>query len=379
MGKKGNILIDCSFIEKSWISSTSLVIYATRLIQGFLQYGHYHVHILQWRDAEAIIDVNLDGYNVDKIVLERSDLITSWRPYYKLSGFLPNKLKQEIIKRNITVVINPFHHGTLFFYPQPIRQYAVVHDMFFFDIVKEWRSKCFYYIWHKYQIELMKKNTGLISISMKTHNELQLMEGLDSKIVHNSIPFDTTIVEQSVESVIGKKYILDINRFPESKNAETLIRAIGLIKDAIPHNLYLKGDHDCEDHRKYLERLVAELGLNDRVIFDIDYRTDSEIRYLYSHADLFVSPSLREGFGYTPIEAAIIKTPVLVSEIDVFKEITCGKIPTFDPYSPEDLAKHILEILNNPPSEQERTNLAEFFLDRYSLKKQIMRFEEIIG
>ena len=93
---------------------------------------------------------------------------------------------------------------------------------------------------------------------------------------------------------------------------------------------------------------------------------------------MFVSPSLKEGFGFTPIEAAILKTPVLVSDIEVFKEISCGKIPTFAPSSPEDLAQHIMAILNNPPSEQEREELAEFFLHRYSLENQIRRLEEIM-
>ena len=102
------------------------------------------------------------------------------------------------------------------------------------------------------------------------------------------------------------------------------------------------------------------------------------MRYLYSHADLFVSPSLKEGFGWTPIEAAILKTPVLVSDIVVLKEVTCGKIPTFDPHSPDDLAEHSQEILDNPPGERERTELADFFLDKYSLKNQIAQLEAII-
>ena len=377
MTKLKNLLIDCSYIDESIISSDSLGIYAIRMIKGFLKYGHYKVYVLLWRGMEDLFD-RVVGDNVDKIVLDRCDLLTNWPPYYKLSGTLPRRLKQEIENRNISVVINPFHHGTLFFYPQPIKQYAVVHDLLYFDLVSNWRGKIYYYFWHKYQIKLMKKYTGLISISQNTHDDLKVREGFESEVVYNSISFDFAIDKQPIESVQGKKYILDINRFSKSKNAETLIRAFGLIKNTIPHILYLKGSLECSGHRKVLERLVADMGIEDRVVFDTGYRTEGEIRYLYTHADLFVSPSLKEGFGYTPIEAAILKTPVLVSNIDVFKEVTCGKFQTFDPHSPKELAEHIMEVIKNPPSEEERMALSYFFMERYSLCNQIKQIEKII-
>ena len=124
--------------------------------------------------------------------------------------------------------------------------------------------------------------------------------------------------------------------------------------------------------------LVSQLGLENRVIFDTSYRSEGEMRYLYTHADLFVTPSLEEGFGYTPIEAAVLKTPVLISDIPVLKEVTQGKIESFNPHSPEELAEKMNKIISNPPSDEERTALSEFYLREYSLEKQIERFTEVI-
>ncbi len=93
---------------------------------------------------------------------------------------------------------------------------------------------------------------------------------------------------------------------------------------------------------------------------------------------MFVTPSLKEGFGWTPIEAAVLKTPVLISNIDVLKEVTCGKIPTFDPYSVDDLAKKMLSTLETPPSMEERVALSAFYQEKYSLKKQIDGLTEIV-
>ena len=86
----------------------------------------------------------------------------------------------------------------------------------------------------------------------------------------------------------------------------------------------------------------------------------------------------KEGFGWTPIEAAVLKTPVLISDIDVLKEVTCGKIPTFNPYSVEDLADKMLSILQSPPSMEERVALSAFYQEKYSLNKQIDGLTNII-
>ena len=372
-----NLLIDCSYLEKTFVSSGSLVIYAARLIQGFQRYGHCSVCVLLWREMEATLD-RFAGQEYEKIVLDRDKVPTSWRPFYRLTGFLPRQLKQELKRRSITTVLLPIQLFGIFYFPSPYRHYAIVHDLFLYDNVKKERGKLSYCVWRIYRGMLTKKFPHLISISKATHDELLRRDGIESEIVYNSIPFDFTTPEQPIEAALEKRYILDVNRFHPDKNTETLIRAFDLLKNSIHHILYLKGDHKCEKERKELEKLADDLGLGDRVVFDHNFRTEGEMRYLYSHADLFVSPSLKEGFGWTPIEAAILKTPVLVSDIEVLKEVTCGKIPTFDPHSPDDLAEHIQEILDNPPGERERTELADFFLDKYSLKNQIAQLEAII-
>ena len=135
--------------------------------------------------------------------------------------------------------------------------------------------------------------------------------------------------------------------------------------------MYLKGYNSRCSDVNYLQSVVSKLKMVNRVVFDTSNRSEEEMRWLYAHADMFVSPSLKEGFGWTPIEAAILKTPVLISDIDVLKETTCGKMPTFDPYSVEDLANKMLSILECPPSIEEREALSAFYQERYSLKRQI--------
>jgi glycosyltransferase involved in cell wall biosynthesis len=203
------------------------------------------------------------------------------------------------------------------------------------------------------------------------------LEGVDSFVIYNSIPFDFSVNEQPVDTVNGKRFILDVNRFNRYKNAEILIRSFNQIKNEIPHLLYLKGNKLNPAGYDFLKTLVSELKLENRVILDDSYRSKEEMRYLYRHADLFVSPSLKEGFGWTPIEAAILKTPVLISNIDVLMEVTCNKLPNFNPRSSNELSKKVLELLKNPPEKEEREKLAMFYLRKYSLKNQIDKMVKV--
>lgn len=377
MEKTKKLLIDCSFIWGECESSDSAIIYAINLIKGFSLYSSYRPFVLMWSKNEESLS-KMIGFEIDKIIIDNSDLLLSWRPLYRFFGFLPHCLKEKINRIGFSCIILPYHFNGLFYFSSHYQHYAIVHDLFKYDNIKAKRGTLSYLIWRLYRRLLTQKFQHLISISKYTHDELIRRDGLKSDIVYNSIPFDFSIIEKSVMDVSGIKYIIDINRFQQYKNAEILIRALHLLRNKIPHYLYLKGDCNYAEDRKALVKLVSELGLEERVIFDMDYRTKGELCYLYKHADLFVSPSLKEGFGWTPIEAAILKTPVLISNIEVFKDVSCNKLTTFDPHSPEDLARHILDMLNNPPSEEERTLLSEFFLDRYSLKNQIEQFTQII-
>lgn len=73
-----------------------------------------------------------------------------------------------------------------------------------------------------------------------------------------------------------------------------------------------------------------------------------------------------------------MKVPVLVSDIEVFREITCNRMPVFNPHSAEELSKKMVEVLKTPPSIESREELSKFYLERYSLKRQIDQLTEVL-
>lgn len=365
---KHHLLIDCSFFHYLCSENLSLELYTGRLLQGFRNSEAFEVTAIVWKGLEPRID-ELAGYQVPKIVIDEHHTVTPWPVIDRIFGLIP--IKKELRAREIDVVLTPHHLQCRLFFPKKYHQHVIVHDL-----NSQNMEECKNFVKKAYHRLLIEKVSYYISISEGTRKIFKREEGKDSIVVHNSIPLDFTIQEEPVKRISGCKYILDVNRFQKYKNPQTLIRAFSLIKDKVPHLLYLKGD--SYNDTAEIEKLVSDLNIKERVIIDKNYRSEGEMRYLYSHSDLFVSPSLKEGFGWSPIEAAILKVPVLVSDIEVLREVTCNRLPLFNPYSPEELAKKMVDILNNPPSMEAREESARFYLEKYSLQNQIERLTGVI-
>jgi glycosyltransferase involved in cell wall biosynthesis len=83
--------------------------------------------------------------------------------------------------------------------------------------------------------------------------------------------------------------------------------------------------------------------------------TDAQRNNLYSHATLFVFPTLYEGFGLPVIEAMSYGIPVLTSDIPIMREVGEDAALYADPKNPQDIATQISHILTNPERLSEYT------------------------
>ena len=92
-----------------------------------------------------------------------------------------------------------------------------------------------------------------------------------------------------------------------------------------------------EKGKPVLQRLAAELGVADHVIFT-GFVNDIDLRALYSGARVCVCPSLYEGFGFTVLEAMACGTPVVCSSATSLPEVAGKAALYFDPHRPEEMA-----------------------------------------
>lgn len=163
------------------------------------------------------------------------------------------------------------------------------------------------------------------------------------------------------------RFILFVGGISPLKNFGNLLRAFhSLSKTDSPHKLVVVGFKRW----RYSDdlRLVEQLGLRDLVVFT-DFIADEDIPGIYSLAELFVFPSLYEGFGMPVLEAMACGCPVITTKTGCSPEVAGGAAVLVDPYDPEEIYKAIEEVLG---SSELRRELVEKGLQRsrdFSWKK----------
>lgn len=130
-------------------------------------------------------------------------------------------------------------------------------------------------------------------------------------------------------------FVLAVGRLNVRKNLAGLIEAfIRIARDDPKRHLVIAGSVDGA----YAPIVVPD-EMSARIHF-LGHVADDELRWLYENCDLFVCPSLDEGYGLPLIEANILGTQVIASDIPVFRELAIAAA-YFDPRSIAEIAAAI--------------------------------------
>ena len=74
---------------------------------------------------------------------------------------------------------------------------------------------------------------------------------------------------------------------------------------------------------------------------------ESNLPLVYNAADLFVFPSLYEGFGLSPLESMACGTPVIASNRSSIPEVVGDAGILVDPLNIDELTEKMVDVLNN--------------------------------
>lgn len=156
---------------------------------------------------------------------------------------------------------------------------------------------------------------------------------------------DRSVVRESLGFPARSPLLLTVRNLEARMGLDTLIRAMAILRQAVPEVLLLIGG--TGSLRVALESLVASLRLHAQVRF-LGYIPDSDLPQYYQAADAFILPTRElEGFGLITVEALACGTPVLGTAIGATPEIldTLDRSLTFRKATPEVMAQQIREIL----------------------------------
>ncbi len=144
---------------------------------------------------------------------------------------------------------------------------------------------------------------------------------------------------------LPERFLLYVGVLEPRKNLPALIRAYrSLVDRGISHGLVIVGRKGWMYDQLF--HTIRDLDLASRVILT-GYVPEAELPLLYSAADLFIYPSLYEGFGLPVLEAMACSVPVVTSNISSMPEIVGDAGILVDPRRMDELADAVHRILND--------------------------------
>lgn len=237
---------------------------------------------------------------------------------------------------------------------------------------------------------MLRRYDRLLAISQSTQKDLMTLFNIPRKKISVVSPWAEESFQPLTETGaldpfmkrhgLKKPYILFLSTLEPRKNLVTLIRAFGVLKDQIPHDLVLVGQRGW----KY-DPIFKEIGrqkLQQRVHW-VGYVPDSERVLFYNATDFLVFPSWYEGFGMPLLEAMQCGCPVITTDVSSMPEVVGQAALLVNPADEEGLTKTMLRLIQEDglAKQLRQAGLAQAkkFSGEMSAGKTLAVFEEVIN
>jgi glycosyltransferase involved in cell wall biosynthesis len=209
-----------------------------------------------------------------------------------------------------------------------------------------------------------------IAVSQSTKKDAMRFWGLQADrvtVIHHG-PF---VTPKAPRVDFGSNKILIVSDISPRKNHIRLIQAFERVQERSQSPLELVVAGYMRTAIPELEHMlqdVAKRRENVKITF-VGYVPDSEVLSLYAQADVFVYPSLYEGFGLPVLEAMACGCPVIASNVSSLPEVVGEAALLIDPYDVEALAQAMLTVLEDDELKKEMSRKGIAQAQKFSWEK----------
>ena len=256
-------------------------------------------------------------------------------PYKKLK-----KLKPD--------VLHVPHYNVPIFYRG--KMVVTIHDLTHL-VHKEFLPNKFAYYYAKFMMWIaIKKATKIITVSENSKKDILKFFKVNPdkiEVIYNGISLDQfykkekkdiNYLYQKYNIPENRKNILYVGNLKPHKNLERLLEAFSKITNKDDYNLILVGK--AFKNYNVLEEKEKLLNINKNVIHT-GIVSQEELVDFYNLSDLFMFPSLYEGFGLPVLEALACGTKVACSNSSSIPEVGGDFVDYFNPYSIDEIKEKI--------------------------------------
>jgi glycosyltransferase involved in cell wall biosynthesis len=241
------------------------------------------------------------------------------------------------LRANAVDVLHSPHHTTPFI-AAGCRRVVTFHDLTFFILPERYpRSRVVYF--RSMSWAAAKAASMLICPSQTIRDDITRILHVPAEKVR-PIPYaaapefrpidDSPVLDRlRYNHLLPDRFVLSVGSLEPGKNRATLLKAFAeLRRRGVEQKLVVTGQRAWKYGADF--RLAEDLGLKGHVVFT-GYIPPEDMPALYNAADLFVFPSLYEGFGLPVLEAMACGVPVVASKASSIPEVAGDAALLIDP------------------------------------------------
>ncbi len=235
--------------------------------------------------------------------------------------------------------------------PKTMATVAVVHDLEFFRYPRTFTMKNLVLL-HLFTRHAARNATRLITVSQYTKDDVIRTYGRRASeitVVHHGVALPAAVgTGERLRKRFGlpARFLLFVGSFQPRKNIPRLLEAYEHLAadDAGAPGLVLVGGGGWKENH-----IVDRIRFSPRAarIHVLRRVSREELAGLYREAEVFIFPSLSEGFGMPVLEAMAAGTPVVTSNTSSLPEVAGDAALLVDPHDARAIARAIKDILRD--------------------------------
>ena len=277
-----------------------------------------------------------------------------WAPFPMPNVYLRALWEQTLVPVQAAALGLQVYHSPTHMLPLGLTCPAVVtiHDLFYLDRkLHRRRNQVYLSVMTKLAV---RRATRIVAASEYTRRALEarypevrgrvdvVYPGIDRSLLER--PSAEELERFRARVGLDGKYVLSVGTLEPRKNLVRLIDAFERMVDEgqAEHRLVLVGALGWKT--RGLEQALARSKYRER-IHCVGHVSDQELACWYAGAEVFVYPSLKEGFGVPPVEAMTLGTPVVTSNTTSLPEVVGEAALQVDPYNVDAIAAAMLRVV----------------------------------